>query len=95
MPIKKENYELIRRHFFLILGCKCDICGRVADINGKYIDDNGMPRRMEFDHIVPNGIHRREVGTSERSWEWFTAYELGNLQILCKTCNTRKSDKVE
>lgn len=93
MPIKKENYYLIKRHFYRILGFRCGICGRYGDENGKYIDDSGQQQILEFDHIIPNGTPRHDVSRSVREWEWFAAFEKNNLQLACKICNIKKSDK--
>lgn len=91
MPIKHENYKLVRRHFIKLFDQECAICHIKCDENGKYDTDNGF-QSVEFDHIVPNGYHRHDRGTSERIWEWFEAYEHNNLQMLCKFCNQSKKD---
>lgn len=92
MAIKPENYRLIRRHFYKLFGYKCAICGIECDENGFYDDDNGNLCTMELDHIKPNGVMRYKVGTSQRTWEWFAAYENNNLQMLCVKCNCKKGD---
>lgn len=79
MPIKSENYFLIRQHFFKLLGRHCAYCGGTE--------------KLELDHILPNEKHRHDSGTSERIWEWFYAYDAGNLQILCAKCNKEKGSK--
>jgi len=92
MPIKKENYELIRKHFYLLFNFKCAICGLPCDESGKYTDENEKIHSMELDHIIPNGVHRHDVSRSKREWEWFEAYDKGNLQLLCSKCNKEKGD---
>ena len=93
MPIKPENYKLIRRHFIKLFNQECAICHIKCDENGMYLDEGeGKLRSIEFDHIKPNGHHRHDSGTSQRTWEWFEAYEHRNLQMLCKVCNISKND---
>ena len=79
MPIKDENYKIIRRHIFKLLGNQCAFCGSTEE--------------LELDHIIPNGMPRRETSRSERIWEWIQAFDAGNLQILCKKCNIIKGDR--
>jgi hypothetical protein len=94
MPIKPENYKLIRRHFIKIFNKECAICKVKCLEDGTYIEEHNALRTesMQFDHIHPNGYHRHDSGTSERIWEWFEAYEHNNLQMLCKFCNQSKKD---
>ena len=93
MPIKPENYRLIRRHFYRLFNYSCAICDQECDNDGFYTDVNGLLSTMEFDHIKPNGTNRHEVSRSVREWEWFQAFEDNNLQLLCKLCNIKKSNK--
>lgn len=93
MPIKKENYYLIRRHFIRLFKNECAICHIKCNDDGKYDTDNGFCI-MEFDHIKPNGIMRHDVSRSVREWEWFKAFYDDNLQLLCRHCNQIKSNKI-
>ena len=79
MPIKKENYQRIRTHLFQLMGYVCKHCGSIES--------------LEFDHIIPNGYMRHNVGASKRIWEWLESYDKGNLQVLCANCNKLKGDR--
>ena len=76
MGIKPENYILIKKLLYKMLGNKCSYCG--------------SKKKLEFDHIEPTKIKRQDVSRSKREWEWFKAILDGNLQILCGHCNGQK-----
>ena len=78
MGIKPENYLLIKKLLYKVLGNKCSYCG--------------SKEKLELDHIDPNGVMRHDVSRSKREWEWFAAVISGNLQILCQQCNQTKRD---
>lgn len=80
MGIKPENYMLIKKLLYKILGNKCNYCG--------------SKEKLEFDHIEPNGTMRHDVSRSKREWEWFKAVLDNNLQVLCQPCNQKKRDAV-
>jgi len=78
MPIKPENYKIIRDHFIKLLGGECVICHSKENI--------------EFDHIIPIKTCVSKMSRSKREWHWFTEYAKGNLQLLCPGCNNKKND---
>jgi len=79
LSIKQENYQRIRTHLFQLMGYTCKHCGSIES--------------LEFDHIVPNGHCRHDVGISKRVWEWIESYDNNNLQVLCASCNKIKGDR--
>lgn len=81
LSIKPENYKIVRKHLFRLLGHACVHCGSINN--------------LELDHIIPNGYQRNKVGTSKRVFEWIESYDKENLQLLCAKCNKVKSDKLE
>lgn len=48
-------------------------------------------RELEFDCIVPQGDWHHRLGTAKRMTFYRRQHKEGNLQILCKRCNGKKS----
>lgn len=59
------------------LGGQCARCGKVKE--------------LEFDCIVPQGHVHHRLGVSSRMVFYRRQHKAGNLQILCRVCNNKKS----
>jgi len=61
-----------------ILGGKCQICG--------------VKNNLTFDCIKPMGHSHHKAGSVARITFYRSQMRLGNLQLLCHDCNSRKRD---
>ena len=64
------------RLMFLLGGC-CAQCSTTKE--------------LEFDCIVPQGDKHHKAGMVARTTFYRRQYKEGNLQILCRRCNNKKS----
>lgn len=62
-----------------VLGDKCAYCG--------------ITTNLTFDCIKPTGGKHHKLSSVNRMSFYLGQWRAGNLQILCHTCNTKKSDK--
>lgn len=49
--------------------------------------------RLEFDHIKPTNWPARHVASNVRNRAYWFEAEAGKIQLLCRTCNARKSNR--
>ena len=74
----KARARSVRHQLFDLLGKRCKHCGTDKDLT--------------FDCITPQG-HKHHAHDTDRRMRFYCAQFLdGNLQVLCGSCNARKSD---
>lgn len=74
---QKEWARRARMDLLVVLGGQCVCCGTTQD--------------LEFDCIAPAGDRHHRLDTSARmSFYRSQHYHHANLQILCRTCNSKK-----
>jgi 5-methylcytosine-specific restriction endonuclease McrA len=79
--LSAETYraaERVRAKIMRALGYHCAICAS---------KDN-----LTLDCIEPRGHSHHAAGFIGRQWFYWREYRLGNIQILCDPCQTRKGD---
>jgi hypothetical protein len=74
---QKRRAKERRIELMMWLGYCCAKCGKEED--------------LEFDCIEPQGNEHHRMDTSHRMCFYFKQYRLGNLQILCTKCHSKKS----
>lgn len=68
-----------RAHLMQVLGAKCAHCGTTGGLT--------------FDCIRPTGPAHHRLSSVNRMTFYVQQFRAGNLQVLCVTCNSRKSNK--
>ena len=86
MPITTEHYQLIRRHFFNILGGKCQ--SYQCDFNNY---DKIHFHHKNGSHLI-NGEKNGGRGRENRLWELFKAFQENNLMLLCPKHHSQTED---
>lgn len=74
--IQKEWARKRRIELTMLLGGTCRECGT---------EDN-----LTFDCVIPQGDKHHKMDTSARMSFYNFQFRLGNLQVLCDKCNSRK-----
>jgi hypothetical protein len=75
-----KRAQTIRETLFLSLGKRCVLCHAVEELT--------------FDCIVPTGDNHHRMSSLGRAYYYRQMAVCGNLQVLCATCNRKKSDNI-
>ena len=79
MGLRQRKWaKIARERLFQQFGSVCRVCG------GREC--------LEFDCIKPTGSYHHGMGESWRICYYRRQAALGNLQVLCSRCNSRKGD---
>lgn len=76
----KEWARRARAKLMSTLGNQCAWCGN--------------SEKLTFDCIYPLGDQHHRMSTDQRMSFYHGQHKAGNLQILCASCNAKKSDTV-
>lgn len=68
----------MRKALMLALGEVCSVCE--------------TKENLTFDCIVPTGHQHHRMSSVARAYYYQGQFRMGNLQVLCATCNRKKSD---
>lgn len=75
---QKEWAKRTRAQLLALLGAICRRCG--------------SREHLTFDCIIPTGPKHHRFDTSHRMSFYRSMHQIGNLQVLCHECNSRKGN---